>query len=165
MIVTIGGFMATGKSTVGRKLADRLGWPFFDLDVLVEQRCLNEYGNGISALIERGDEHLFRQEERGVVEDLTTIERPVVIALGGGTLHNKWLGAWLKEHTFLIVLQASWETVEKRIEKSERPLKNKARSIFQKRIEGYRIGHQVFVDRLDIAEVVDAVELRIIESK
>ena len=62
--------MATGKSTVGRKLADRLGWPFFDLDVLVEKSCVDVHGMGITALIESGDEPLFRQQERHLLKNL-----------------------------------------------------------------------------------------------
>ena len=151
--------MATGKSTVGRKLANRFGWSFFDLDVLVEKVCIEQYGIGISALIERGDEALFRLLERTVMYDLLdALEGSVIVSLGGGTLHNKELGDWLEEHTSLIVLQASWTTVSQRIHDSQRPLKMKARTLFTNREKGYQKGHQVEVDLLDVNQVVDALE-------
>ena len=160
MIVTIGGFMATGKSTVGREVADRLGWPFFDLDDLVEKSCIDTYGKGISNLIEAGDEALFRFQERTVVVDnLSNLEQPVIVSLGGGTLHNEGLGDWLDLHTFLVVLQASWLTVAKRIFESQRPLKMHAKTLFESRKSGYERGYQVNVDSLSISQVVDALEL------
>ena len=156
--------MATGKSTVGRELADRLGWPFFDLDVLVEKRCIDVYGKGIAVLIERGDEFLFRQQERVLVKEIGTFEQPVIVSLGGGTLHNEGLGKWLAQHTVLFVLQASWNTVEKRIHDSQRPLKHHSKTLFELRKDGYKRGHQLNVDTLAITEVVDALEIRINES-
>ena len=159
MIVTIGGFMATGKSTVGRRLADRLGWPFFDLDDLVETSCINAYGKGITKLIEAGDEALFRLQERTVVDNLQIIKQPVVVSLGGGTLHNEGLGDWLDLHTLLVVLQASWVTVAKRIYESQRPLKMHAKTLFESRQVGYERGYQLNVDLLTIPQVVDALEI------
>ena len=84
--------------------------------MLVEKRCVNTYGRSITRLIESGDEALFRLQERTtVVDNLVTFEQPVVVSLGGGTLHNEDLGDWLELHTVLVVLQASWTTVSKRI--------------------------------------------------
>ena len=159
MVVTIGGFMATGKSTVGRKLADRLGWPFFDLDTMVEQRCVQKYGVGITALIERGDEALFRLQERELVVDgVSTFDGPTIVSLGGGTLHNGTLGQWLEQNTILIVLRARWNTVQQRIADSHRPLKAVAMELFVQRQQGYNTGYQVVVDSKDVKEVVDILE-------
>ena len=138
MLVTIGGFMATGKSTVGKELADRLGWPFHDLDVIVERRCQSKYGAGISDLIERGDETLFRAQEQASVRDgLLNLQMPSIVSLGGGTLHNNSLGEWLEKYTTLIVLQATWSTVNERIMQSNRPLKDSAYSLYVERLDGY----------------------------
>ena len=151
--------MAAGKSTVGRELADRLGWPFHDLDMLVDHRCMSKYGVGISGLIDRGDEDLFRLEEREFVTDsLHLLESPVVVSLGGGTLHNRTLGNWLEQHTRLIVLQVSWNTVKDRILQSNRPLKAMAKALYTTRQHGYNKGYQVVVDLKDVKEVVDNLE-------
>ena len=151
--------MATGKSTVGKELADRLGWPFHDLDLIVEGRCRSKYGVGISALIERGDETLFRaQEKAAVVQGLPSLQIPSIISLGGGTLHNNSLGDWLENHTTLIVLQATWITVKERIRQSNRPLKDSAHRLYLERQRGYNRGHQVVVDAKDVKEVVNELE-------
>ena len=151
--------MATGKSTVGKELADRLGWPFHDLDSIVENRCQSKYGVGISALIERGDEILFRAQEKAFVTDeMLNLQTPSIVSLGGGTLHNNSLGDWLANHTTLIVLQATWITVKERIMQSNRPLKNNAHTLYVERQRGYNRGHQVAVDAKDVKEVVNTLE-------
>ena len=152
--------MAAGKSTVGKELADRLGWSFHDLDALVDHRCMAKYGSDISGLIDRGDEDLFRLEERKFVTDeLSLLDSPVVVSLGGGTLHNDTLGNWLEQHTRLIVLQVSWGTVKNRILRSNRPLKAMAKALYTNRQQGYNRGYQVVVDLKSVIEVVDILEL------
>ena len=151
--------MATGKSTVGKELADRLGWPFHDLDSIVEDRCQSKYGVGISTLIDRGDESLFRLEERTFVTDgLLGLQMPSIVSLGGGTLHNNSLGDWLENHTTLIVLQATWSTVKERIMQSNRPLKDSAYSLYVERLDGYSRGYKVVVDACGVRELVDSLE-------
>ncbi len=151
--------MAAGKSTVGRELADRLGWPFHDLDTMVENRCLSNYERGIGSLIERGEEALFRlQERRVVMDELSSLENPAIVSLGGGTLHNHQLGDWLEQHTTLIVLQVNWRTVEERIMQSNRPLKKSANRLYLERQDGYNKGFQVVVDSKNVIEVVDTLE-------
>lgn len=151
--------MATGKSTVGRELADRLGWPFFDLDTMVEQHCIQKYGVGIAALIKRGDEALFRVQERKLVLDgMLNLDDPIIVSLGGGTLHNGTLAQWLEQNTKLIVLRATWDTVQQRIVDSDRPLKGVAMSLYVQRQQGYNVGHQVVVDSKEVKEVVDILE-------
>ena len=71
--------MASGKSTVGKELASRLGWKFVDLDELVVHRS----GLSISELFRRYGEGTFRQLESSAL--VSTIEmNQVVIATGGG---------------------------------------------------------------------------------
>lgn len=77
------GFMGSGKSTVGRLLASRLGWEFVDLDDEIER----EGGARISDIFERFGEPAFRAiEHRVLVEQIAEVRRgnPRVIALGGG---------------------------------------------------------------------------------
>jgi shikimate kinase len=76
------GFMASGKSSLGRELARRLGWDFVDLDALVESR---EH-QPISKIFQERGEPAFRAAETSALRDLTTsLERDTVVALGGGT--------------------------------------------------------------------------------
>ena len=73
------GMMASGKSTVGRRLAERLGWAFYDADREIEARC----GVPISYIFEKEGEAGFRARETQMLAELTAKDR-VVVATGGG---------------------------------------------------------------------------------
>lgn len=73
------GFMASGKTTVGRILADMLARTFMDTDEIVEQRS----GQTIASLFKLRGEAYFRQLESQVLSDLLNVDN-TVIALGGG---------------------------------------------------------------------------------
>ena len=74
------GFMGSGKSTVGKLLAEELRWPFIDLDTVIEA------GQGLSirAIFENSGEPFFRQIEHAALTETSRAD-PAVIALGGGT--------------------------------------------------------------------------------
>lgn len=78
------GFMGAGKTTVGRKLAGRLGWTFTDLDETIEATR----NRTISEIFAAEGEQTFRRYERESLQDLldATTDRPAVLALGGGTI-------------------------------------------------------------------------------
>jgi shikimate kinase len=73
------GFMGSGKSTVGRKLAKNLGWSFIDLDRKIEEHT----GKTISDIFTQNGENFFRKEEAEILKDIKSIEK-AVIATGGG---------------------------------------------------------------------------------
>lgn len=73
------GMMASGKSTVGRTLAQELGWEFYDSDKEIEKRC----GVPISFIFEKEGEAGFRARETQMLAELTA-KSGVVIATGGG---------------------------------------------------------------------------------
>lgn len=73
------GMMASGKTTIGWHLAQRLGWEFFDVDRVIEKRC----GVPISFIFETEGEEGFRARERKVVAELTARNR-CVVSMGGG---------------------------------------------------------------------------------
>ena len=80
--IAIGGFMGVGKTTVGRRLAERLGCGFVDLDDEVEHRC----GMTIARIFAERGETGFRSIEAECLTDVLS-GPAVVLALGGGTLH------------------------------------------------------------------------------
>jgi shikimate kinase len=79
MSVVLLGYRGSGKTTVGRKLADRLWWKFADSDEHIVRRV----GKPIRAIFAESGEPAFREHERAVVEELARLDQHV-IALGGG---------------------------------------------------------------------------------
>lgn len=81
MVIVLVGFMGAGKTTVGQLLAKRLGVPFLDSDVVIEQR----QGRSIKSIFETDGEAHFRELEHRTIAELVEGEG-VVLALGGGAL-------------------------------------------------------------------------------
>jgi shikimate kinase len=83
MVAVLIGFMGGGKTTVGRIVAARLGQPFVDSDVLIEQRL----GREIRDVFATEGEAYFRELERATVAEL--VRGPeAVVALGGGAVED-----------------------------------------------------------------------------
>ncbi len=86
------GFMGSGKSSVGALIAEALGWPFIDLDAVIEagQRAT------VREIFERAGEPFFRQLEKAALVEVSKAE-PAVIALGGGTFAQPWNAEWIRQ--------------------------------------------------------------------
>lgn len=110
------GFMGTGKSTVGRRLARSLRRQFVDTDREVERRS----GMGIADLFALGGETAFRDIEADVVRDLSR-RRGGVIATGGGTLLRPANRAALGD-SIIVALTATPEAILNRTRRHPRPL-------------------------------------------
>ncbi len=78
------GFMTSGKSTLGRILANVLGWNFYDLDKEIE---LDE-SKRVTEIFELKGEPYFREIESQKLKKLS-LEKKVIISLGGGTIVNE----------------------------------------------------------------------------
>ena len=113
MLVTLTGFMGSGKSTVGRIVADALGCPFFDLDELVEKQA----GKSVAQVFVDDGEAAFRALEAAVLKKtvLKYAESMVVLALGGGALENPESARLVHEKSLCIYLQASADTLRGRL--------------------------------------------------
>jgi shikimate kinase len=79
-LIYLVGFMGAGKSSVGMILAQRMGWPFVDLDTVIEAG----QGATIRQIFEQAGEPFFRQVEHAALVEVAK-KAPAVIALGGGT--------------------------------------------------------------------------------
>lgn len=114
MLITLTGFMASGKSTVGPILADALGCPFLDLDTLIEKKA----GRSIPAIFEADGEAGFRRLEKRELEETVRKygENTAVLALGGGTVTVPGAVELLQSKTVCIYLRATLETLEERLE-------------------------------------------------
>ena len=112
------GFMASGKSRIGRAFANMLGWPFLDTDDLIEQRA----GKKISEIFADDGEAIFRQIETAVIKDVSNLKNNV-IALGGGAVVRDENWRFLNESGFTICLNAPVHVLADRIGRNdERPL-------------------------------------------
>jgi shikimate kinase len=72
--------MGAGKTTVGRALSRRIGWPFIDIDERIESRTRRS----VASIFAQQGEPYFRQLEREVLGDLLP-QRQIIVASGGGT--------------------------------------------------------------------------------
>ena len=112
------GFMGSGKSTVGRLVADRLGRPFVDLDREIER---NE-GRDIAGIFAQKGEGAFRAAESDAVRSLTSLE-PSVVGCGGGVVLDDGNRATLKRSGTVVYLQVSAHEALARIgHADDRPL-------------------------------------------
>jgi shikimate kinase/3-dehydroquinate synthase len=114
----LGGFMGTGKSTIGRLVAARAGAPFLDLDALLEQTT----GRSIPELFATEGEPAFRALEASTLRRLLDDPSPRVIALGGGALLDPDLRRHALRIARVVNLTARPETIAARTAGQGRPL-------------------------------------------
>jgi shikimate kinase len=105
------GYRGSGKSTVGRVLAGRLGWEFVDADQVLEDR----YGKTIREIFAAEGETGFRNKESAVLADLCT-RTTTVIATGGGVILRQENRARIKNCGFVAWLSADPETLWERMQ-------------------------------------------------
>ena len=122
------GFMGTGKTIIGKKLADRLKWDFLDTDIEVE-RVL---GKTIPQIFKQFGEARFRSEEKLIVKKLSK-KKNLIVATGGGAVLDSENVSCLRENGILICLTADPETILKRIKTGQnRPLLSGKEDLKQK---------------------------------
>lgn len=132
------GFMATGKSSVGRLLAKELDWSFLDTDNEIEKIT----GLKISELFRKYGEIRFRSEENLLIKKMTGLTK-TVISTGGGTVVNPENWTLLKQLGIMIHLYAPLDIVFSRVtKKQERPLLCKSNAdieeLWKKRLNIYK---------------------------
>lgn len=137
----LAGFMGSGKSTVGRLLADQLGWNFIDLDAEIEAREQTTIGQ----IFETRGEAEFRRIETDMIRFwVNAIERgsPTVVALGGGAFVQPGNFDLMENHGLSLWIDCSLEVIQQRLleESANRPLARdpqKLRELFDSRRVGY----------------------------
>ena len=122
MMIALTGFMGSGKTTVGKVLADFLGCPFMDLDDLVVKKA----GKSIPDIFAQDGEPAFRELEAQILRKTVAkyAESTAVLALGGGAVLAPASAALLHEKTVCIYLRATLDTLLERLagETAGRPL-------------------------------------------
>jgi shikimate kinase len=112
------GFMGTGKSTVGKIVAEKLGMEFCDTDSLVEMKS----GKTIAEIFDEVEEEGFRSIETEILKDITTKDN-LVVSTGGGIVVTKGNMEMMRAKGKLITLIAGPEVIFERIKEDKgRPL-------------------------------------------
>ncbi|MDO8886510.1 shikimate kinase [Candidatus Oleimmundimicrobium sp.] len=114
------GFMGSGKTTIGKLLADKLGVSLIDTDKLIEKK----FGKQIKDIFKDEGEDAFRLVESEVINEVSSVGNKVIACGGGVILNHKNVQA-LKKNGLLIYLKASAPILFERIrEEGSRPLLN-----------------------------------------
>lgn len=136
------GFMGSGKSTVGRLLAHRMGWNFFDTDDEIEAA---EKVTISEIFAKRGEAEFRRMESEILRQHTRWIERgrPAVLALGGGAFVQPENRGLLESHGITVWLDCPFEVVARRVAAaSHRPLARDPEAfaaLYQARREAYAL--------------------------
>lgn len=118
--IVLVGFMGTGKTTVGRLLANKLNRQFIDVDRKIEENC----GMPVSEIFKVQGESFFRQQEQQAIKDFLP-QANAVVATGGGAVLSSENVANLKNHGLMICLAATADSIVSRIgTDGARPLLN-----------------------------------------
>ena len=115
--IALVGLRGAGKSTLGRMLAQHLGWPFIELDRIVEQH----YGARIPDLIEMAGMATFRRQERAALERVVAGHEAAIITTAGGIVadaetyalllrraHTVWIKARPEDHMSRVMAQGDF---------------------------------------------------------
>jgi shikimate kinase len=159
--IYLAGFMACGKTTIGRLLADQLGWHFADLDEEIEAR----QGVSIAQIFETRGEPEFRKIETEAMRTrVRQIEngRPTIVALGGGAFVEPGNFALIENNGVTIWLDCPFEIIERRVAMaSHRPLAgdlNRLKELYESRLAAYgRADYRIAADSDDPSAAVEAI--------
>ena len=164
--IALVGMMGTGKSAVGRALAERLGWRFVDLDSAIEQAS----NRSVATVFREVGEPVFRKLEADTLAALSHDHARTVLAPGGGVIETPTNRELLKSAWFSIWLDAHVETLVRRLraDMTERPLlqslapdvgKQRLHMLYERRVAWYRevSRYSIQVDDLSIPEVIGRI--------
>lgn len=155
--VCLVGFMGAGKTAVGRALADRLGWPLYDLDEEIETR----EGRSVYEIFAESGESYFRQKEREVLGQLAGGN--MVLSVGGGAftvddninLINKISSSvWLRCPIEICLQRLSSSAIKRPLFSDPTQMAN----LYQHRLKYYkRANHHVDGDKGTPAEIASEI--------
>lgn len=156
------GFMASGKTTIGRAVAEELGWPFTDIDREIEAR----QGRSIAEIFLNDGEAVFRELETETIrKHVQEIEagNPCVVALGGGAFVQPQNWELIQDNGVAVWLDCTLETVRTRLgEDATRPLAIDRGHALQKLYEDRRplyarADFRIDVDTAELSDIVQKI--------
>jgi shikimate kinase len=155
------GFMGCGKTTIGQRLARRIGWHFADLDHDIEKA----HGGTVQQIFaEHGEPHFRHLEHLALKQRIQDVERgkPSVVALGGGTFVRPDNYALLENNGVTLWLDAPFDLIRQRVQSDgTRPLAadpEKFRKLFDSRRAGYEMAdHRITIVSEDPEVTIDSI--------
>ncbi len=158
--VVLTGFMGTGKTTVGRALAARLGYRFVDTDLLIEL----EAGKTVAEIFQEDGESAFRSWERQIAGQLAGASA-AVIATGGRLMLDNDNAELLCARSHVFCLTAEPDDIVRRLagERGQRPLlavdnpAQRVRQLLEERAPGYSQFPQIHTSGRSVDEIVEEV--------
>ena len=159
--VVLVGMMGSGKSSIGKRVASRLGVPFVDLDLAFESMARQT----IRETFETHGEAWFRAREAELLRGTADLA-DAVVALGGGTFTFPENQAFVKKHGLSIFLDVPFDVIAERLagKALDRPLfgsPEAARALYEARLPFYRMADWTVPVTKDLTldELVDGLEL------
>ena len=138
-IIYLIGPMGSGKSTIGKMLAQRTGLSFLDIDREIERRS----GVSIGWIFDKEGEEGFRQRETALLRELST-QQAMVVATGGGSVVRQANQYIIRESGFVVFLETSLKV------QIERTSKDKRRPLLQNGVDRATILSNIYADRLKL---------------
>jgi shikimate kinase len=135
------GFMGTGKTTLGRAVADRMGLPFVDLDERIEAAS----GMTVAEIFAAEGEAGFRRRESDALRRWVSTGEPAVVATGGGAFAIEENRVLMKSSGVVVWLDVPVGELLERIEGADRPLwssPEEVRTLHGRREGSYREAHR-----------------------
>jgi len=156
--ISLIGFMGSGKSSVGRLLAEKVAYTFIDLDELIEERT----GKSIPEIFAREGEELFRDYESEALYSLVDTAK-LIIAAGGGAAVQPVNRKFFLNQSYTIYLKVSFDEFLKRTKgRTNRPLLKKPpaviEALYYDRLPLYRqIGREIATDGRSLEEITGEI--------
>ncbi|MBS4028554.1 MAG: shikimate kinase [Ignavibacteriales bacterium] len=141
------GFRGTGKSTIAKLLGKKLKRNYYSIDAIVEKK----FGETISSLVKTKGWKYFRDLECNELKAMN-LEREVIIDCGGGIVLRKKNRELLRKNSFVVLLEADVDTIEKRISKDKNRIRLSKKKTLREEIESQLLKRNKYYEEL--ADVV-----------
>ena len=162
--ITLCGMMGSGKSAIGRILANKLNYNFIDVDKVIE----NEAKKTIKKIFEEDGEMYFRDLEEKITIN-TLKNREAIVSLGGGAIINKNIRNSIKKNSYNIYLNVDVDILTKRLQFSKtRPLiykkdlKKELINLINKRKKFYQKADLIIQNEKNIIETTENIIKKIV---
>ena len=166
MHIILLGYMASGKSTIGKQLSKKLGIPFLDLDTYIYEK----ENKSVSEIFSQNGEIYFRKKEHEYLREVLENQQDFILSLGGGTpCYANNIELILNKNSISIYLKASIQTLSNRLLKNKnlRPLvafleddqvpEFIAKHLFERRFYYEQARKVVVIDQKSVSEIVDEI--------